>query len=118
VQILARMQLEAEIDAGVVECVQDRPPAARELVERVFDQTGRSRWIGIEELPQQAAGEGDVAAEAQVLRCFGREQELLDRSSLARDRPAVHLWRCECVHRQVVGRVAATRWPIRWLVSS
>src|SRR2546426_10611590 len=40
-QILARMDLEAEVDAGVLERVQNRAPAPRQLVERRLDQTRR-----------------------------------------------------------------------------
>src|SRR5579859_4529595 len=55
-QILARMQLEAKIDSGLVESVQDRFPALAQFGEALLDQTGRTLRPGIEGLPQQRAG--------------------------------------------------------------
>src|SRR5258706_2856105 len=40
-QVLARMQLEADVAAGGFERIEDRAPALRQLVERGFDQAGR-----------------------------------------------------------------------------
>ena len=41
VQVLAGMDLERDVDAGLVERVEDRPPAFRELLEPGFDETRR-----------------------------------------------------------------------------
>jgi len=38
--ILARMKLIGDIDAGLVECIEDRPPSAGEFDERLLDQAG------------------------------------------------------------------------------
>ena len=48
VQILRRMQLEAKVDAGRVERIEHRPPAARQFAKAFVDQTRRRRRIGIE----------------------------------------------------------------------
>ena len=38
--VLARVQLERDVDARLVEGVEDRPPAPRLLGEGLFDQSG------------------------------------------------------------------------------
>jgi hypothetical protein len=43
VQVLARMDLVADIDTGIVEGIEDRQPAPRELVEGFLDQPRRAR---------------------------------------------------------------------------
>ena len=42
VQILAGMDLVGDVDAGLVEAVEDRAPAAAELVEGGLDQARRA----------------------------------------------------------------------------
>ena len=42
VQVLARMDFVGEIDARLVERVEDRPPALRQFVERFLDQARRA----------------------------------------------------------------------------
>ncbi len=55
VQILAGMDLVAEVAAGLVEGVEDRLPAPRQLVERGFDQAGRALRPRIDERPDEGA---------------------------------------------------------------
>ena len=59
-QVLARMELEADVDALLVVRVEDRPPALGEFVERGVDQAFGPRRPGIEERPGERAGEGDL----------------------------------------------------------
>src|SRR6202011_3366015 len=63
--VLAGMDLEAEIDACVLIRVQDRMPASREFVERGLDHSGRSLRPRIEERPGQRAREADAAFEPE-----------------------------------------------------
>ena len=42
VQVLARMQLETNIHAGIVKGIENRPPAARQFAERLLDDAGRT----------------------------------------------------------------------------
>jgi hypothetical protein len=60
VQVLAGVDLEAEIDAGFVEGVEDRPPAFGKLVEGRVDEPGRALGPGIEVGPGEGAGERGV----------------------------------------------------------
>ena len=60
VQILARMDLVAEVDARLVEGIQDRRPAARQLVEGGFHQARGALRPRVDERPGQRAGKGGV----------------------------------------------------------
>ncbi|OBX33808.1 hypothetical protein A8U91_02850 [Halomonas elongata] len=77
VQVLARMNLEAQVDALFVEDIEDRPPATGQLGEAFLDQPRRALRPGIEVGPQQGAGEGAVRPEAQASAGAGGELELL-----------------------------------------
>ncbi len=66
-QVLARMQLEGDAAAGLVEGVEDRPPAFGELVESGLDQARRALRPRIEIGPGQRAREADVDFSP---RCF------------------------------------------------
>ena len=57
-QVFARMDLVADIDAVVVGMVEDRLPAAGQLIEGCLDEAGRTLRPRIEERPGQRAGEG------------------------------------------------------------
>ncbi len=61
VQVLAGMDLVADVDAGFVEGVEDRAPAPGQLVEGALDQAGRALRPGIEIGPGERAGEGGAA---------------------------------------------------------
>src|SRR5579863_1051371 len=58
--ILARVDLEAEVDAALVEGVEDRLPAAALFGEAFLDQACGPLRIGIEIGPGEGAGEADV----------------------------------------------------------
>ena len=53
--VLARVELEADVAAGLVVGVEDRLPAPREFVEGGLDQAGRPLRPGIDEGPGQRA---------------------------------------------------------------
>src|SRR3546814_4961380 len=55
VEVLARMDFIGEIDALFVEGVEDRPPAFRELAERLLDQSRRALRPRIEIGPGERA---------------------------------------------------------------
>src|SRR2546430_6796181 len=75
-QILAGMDLETEVDPRLLELVENRPPAPRQLVERRVHQTRWALGPGIEVRPCQRAGErrmlGD--AEPEIGRASSRER--------------------------------------------
>ena len=104
-QVLARMQLEADAAAGLVEGVEDRPPALGELVEGGLDQARRALRPGVQVGPGQRAGKADVRLQPEVLRRLGRPQHLLHRPVLALLRIAAHRLGREGVEGLVVGRV-------------
>src|SRR5690606_6720853 len=51
VQVLAGVDLEAQVDPGFIERIEDRPPAPRQFGEALLDQTARSLWPGIHVRP-------------------------------------------------------------------
>ena len=57
-QVLARVQLEACIDAGIFKRVQNGFPAAGKLGEGFLDETGRPLRPGIDIGPGEGTGEG------------------------------------------------------------
>ena len=54
-QVLARMNLEAEVDAGFIERVQDRSPAPRQFRKSLLDKAGRTGRPWIDHRPEQGA---------------------------------------------------------------
>ena len=66
VEIFAGVDFEAEVDADVVEFVEDRVPALGEFVEGGFDEAGGALRPGIHVGPGERAGEGDVRGEAEI----------------------------------------------------
>src|SRR5439155_896548 len=105
VQILARMDLEAGVDALVLEHIENRAPAPRQLVERRLDQTSRPLRPGIEIGPCQRARKGRVLGNAEPPRRPRRQLDLLDRPGSTRLRLSAHLRSRESVKRGVVGRM-------------
>jgi hypothetical protein len=102
-QVLAGMDLVADIDARLLEGVEDRSPALGQLIERRLDQAGRPLRPRIEIGPGQGAGEGGMLGDAEPARRLGGELALLDRPGGARLRPAAHLRCGEAVEGRVVG---------------
>ena len=83
VEILAGMYLEAKIDTGIIEGIEDRPPARCELGECGLDQAGWALRPGIDIGPGQCAGKSGMRLEAKTCRRLGCEQQLLHRPSLS-----------------------------------
>ena len=104
-QILAGMNFVGDVAAGLVEGVEDRPPAARQFLERRLDQPRRALRPGIDVRPGERAGEGRVRLEAETLRRLGGVQHLFDRPLLPRSGLAVHFRRGETVEGVVESRV-------------
>ncbi len=75
--ILARMKLEADIDAVLVEGVKQRLPAAGQFVKSLLDQTGRTGRPAIKERPAQGPGKGYMGGKPQVPRCLCGVSHLL-----------------------------------------
>src|SRR5271166_725236 len=67
-QVLAGVQLVADVDARIVERVEDRLPPLGELFEGGLDQSRRALRPGIEIGPGERPGEGRMRAQAQALR--------------------------------------------------
>ena len=103
-QILARVQLVAGVDPRVVEGVEDRAPAAGELVEGLLDQAGRALRPGVHVGPGQGPGEGGHGGQAEVAAGLGGRAQL----ALGPFAPAGRvgqLGRGEGGEQPVVGRV-------------
>src|SRR6266478_122562 len=66
VQVFAGMNLEAEIDSGGVERVQDGLPASGQFVESGFDQARGALRPRVHVGPSQRAGKCGVGAQAQI----------------------------------------------------
>ncbi|MNC54788.1 hypothetical protein D3C75_1042840 [compost metagenome] len=59
-QIFTRMQLKADVDALLVEGVQNRPPATGQLAKGLFKARLVVRRPGVHERPGQRSGEGGM----------------------------------------------------------
>src|SRR5690606_8558729 len=79
VQVLARMDLEADVDARFVERVEDRPPTPRELREAFLDETGGPLRPRIHRVPQERPREGRVRLEPEMRARARRSLELTGR---------------------------------------
>src|SRR3546814_12951361 len=84
------MDFIGEIDALFVEGVEDRPPAFRELAERLLDQSRRALRPRIEIGPGERARKTRMGIKAQSPARLGGEVELLDRPFLPLRRPALY----------------------------
>ena len=79
VEILAGVELVADVDADRIKGVQNGQPAAAELGEGFLDQPRGPLRPRVKERPGQSAREGRVCGEAEVRACLGRELQLLNR---------------------------------------
>jgi hypothetical protein len=104
-QVFARMDLVADVDAAVLGMIEDRPPAPGQLVEGGLDETRRPLRPGIDIGPGQRAREARHRIDAHVLRGLERHLDLLDRPFLPRLRIAAHLRRRKPVEGLVIGRM-------------
>jgi len=66
-QVFAGMDLKAEVDAVLIEDIENRLPALREFCECGFDEAVRPLWPRIDVGPCQRAGECRMFGETQVL---------------------------------------------------
>ena len=96
------MDFEAGVDAVFLEGVEDRTPAARQLVERRLDEAGRPLRPGIDVGPRQGAGEGSVLGKPEPARRARRTLDLLDRPRGPRGGVAADFGRGERIERGVV----------------
>src|SRR6266436_3482636 len=101
--VLARMDLKAKVDAGLVISIEDRLPAPGELVECRFDQTRWPLRPRIEIGPRECARERDARRQAQSVRCGHSIHELLNGPGLPRFRIAPNPSRSEPVERLIIG---------------
>ena len=106
VQVLAGVDLVADVDARIVEGVEDRPPALGQLVEGGLDQPGRPLRPGIDDRARPARRRRWRAPSARGWReALAASLHLLDRPLLRACRVAAHLRRGEAVEAGVVGRM-------------
>ena len=112
-QVLARMDLVADVDAGLVRGVEQRPPAPRQLVECGIDQPRRPLRPRIDERPGQCAREGRHRRQAHASGRLDRQAHLFVRPLLPRLRVAPHLRRGESVEHRVVGRMDGDELPLQ-----
>src|SRR3954468_7944371 len=80
--VLAGMDLETEIDAGLLIRIQDRTPAPRQLVEGGLDHSWRPLRPRIDEWPGPRAGETHAAGEAEPARGLRDFDDLIHRPGL------------------------------------
>ena len=112
-QVLARMDLVADVDPVLLGEVEDRPPAPRQLLEGRLDQPRRPLRPGIGIGPGQRAGEGRHRRQPHALRRLQRHAHLLHRPLLPRLRVAAHLRRREAVEERVIGRMHRHQLPLQ-----
>src|SRR5690606_34912355 len=105
VQILARMDFVADVDAGIIKSIEDRGPAAGELVEGFFNEAGRALRPRIDIGPGQRTREGGMGLEAEVLRGFGSVLQGLDGPFLTCLGVAMQLGGRKAIECGVVSRV-------------
>src|SRR5580704_17362319 len=105
VQIFARMNFEAEVDADFVEFIEDGSPAFGEFVEGSFDKAGGTLRPGIHIGPGERTGKCDVGAEAEIPGGFGSVIKLVDGPFMARFGIVADIRRGESIERGVVGRM-------------
>ncbi len=113
VQIFAGVQFVADIDAGLVEGIQNRQPAPAQFLKSLIDQPRRPLRPGIEERPRQRARKSRVRIQAQVAAGFGRKKQLVRRPRLAGFHVACQLRRRKAFQQCVEGRVAGHQLPLQ-----
>ena len=112
-QVFAGMDFVAHVDPGGIERIQDRRPAAGQLVERGLHQSRRTLRPGVDVRPRQRAGKGTAGGQAEVLRCPRRQQHLLHRPGSAGGRVVANLGGREAVEGDVVGRMHRDQLPLQ-----
>src|ERR1700678_677255 len=82
-EVFARVQLVAEIDAGLIEEIENREPATAELRKGFVDEPGWALRPRIKKWPRQGAGKRGMRGEPHPLAGPGGITELLDCPRLA-----------------------------------
>ena len=72
------MDLIAEVDASIFVGVEDGFPAFRQLLERRFDQSGRTLRPRIKKRPGECAGERHAGVKAESTRRLCAKKQLLE----------------------------------------
>ena len=104
-QVFTRMDFVAEIDPVLVKGIQDRQPAARQLVKCFLHQTRRTLRERVEEGPGERAGESRVLGQPEVVRGLGGPLQLLHGPFLSRLGVAMHRCGGKTVQHGVVNRM-------------
>src|SRR5690606_9067644 len=102
-------QFVANIDASFVKGIEDRRPAACQLVKGFLDQTSRALGERIKERPGECAGEGRVFGQAEVLRGFCGPMQLLNSPFLTGFWVVVHGSWGKAIQHGVVDRVSGDK---------
>ncbi|ENN87473.1 hypothetical protein RHSP_28535 [Rhizobium freirei PRF 81] len=102
-QVFARMDFVADVNAVFVGVIEDRRPAAGKLFKGGFDETGRTLRPGIDEGPGKRAREGRMRLDAEMLRSRQRHLHLFDRPFLPRLRVPSHFRSRKTVEGFVIG---------------
>jgi hypothetical protein len=113
VQILARVDLEAQVHAARIEGIQDGAPATAQFGEGLLHQSRRALRPRIEIGPGQRAGESGMRGQSEALAGLGGQHQLLHRPGLAGGRIAALVRRREAVEQTVVGGVDGYQLPCR-----
>ncbi|MNR27059.1 hypothetical protein D3C85_1443100 [compost metagenome] len=72
------MDFIAEVDARLLEAIENRSPALAQFGKTLLDQTARTLWPWVDVGPQQRAGEGRVGFQSQALAGAGGQFQLVD----------------------------------------
>src|ERR1700754_377797 len=83
VEILAGVEFIADIDAGLVESIEDGSPTLPEFREGFLDQPSGALWPRVEQMPGQRAGESCMRSQAEMLARARCKLELLHGPGLA-----------------------------------
>ena len=102
VEIFTGVDLEAEVDVGFVEGVEDWTPAGGEFVEGSLDESSGALRPWVEVGPCERAGKCYVGSKAEIGGRFGSEAQLLDGPGLAGFRIAAEFGWGESVEGDVV----------------
>jgi hypothetical protein len=105
VQVFAGVQFERDIDAILIEDIQDRLPASRQFIKRVLDEAGRALGPRVKVRPCKRAREAGLRGQSKPAAGTGGKLKLCHRPLLARRRIAAHVGRGETVELNIVGGV-------------
>ena len=117
-QILAGMDFEAEVHARSIECIEYRPPARGERVERGLDQTRRALRPGIDIRPGERAGKSRMRRQTKTGGGACRLHQLIDGPGLpCHGSPRTKAGANPSKASSYAG-CTATSCPCRWVESS